>query len=374
MAVAVKTPPETAPQQPLNRLAVGSLMGTIYVLVSLVILYAIPAIWGEVISPTLVSVAGPFVDGVLRVLVLVGVAILLMLLGRRLLGSSPPHGIRAGIFFGTVGVWLIGLFTCAIGAVLEKNLGENGAVVGLVLTAAVGIALLAAGGMAFFRAGFERWLMQVEDQGWFSAAAYKRTQGQRVRRGTILGILVVVGSGIYTMLNHGTLNVSTDWRVAVPFTHGRSIVLLPDVQFTVPLLLAAVGLWLAYCVVNLPTFADFLIATEAELNKVSWTTRRRLVQDTIVVLTTMLLITGFLFVTDFIWIRVLSWHWINVLQTEKADTGDIDAQIEQLQQEKQTAADQQDTQKVTSLESQIESLNRQRERISRGKQGSPQDW
>ena len=31
---------------------------------------------------------------------------------------------------------------------------------------------------------------------------------------------------------------------------------------------------------------DFLIATEAEMNKVSWTTRKRLVKDTIVVLVT----------------------------------------------------------------------------------------
>ncbi len=34
------------------------------------------------------------------------------------------------------------------------------------------------------------------------------------------------------------------------------------------------ALWLAWRVVNVPSFADFLIATEAELNKVSWTTRR----------------------------------------------------------------------------------------------------
>src|SRR2546430_6963945 len=40
------------------------------------------------------------------------------------------------------------------------------------------------------------------------------------------------------------------------------------VSITLPLLLAAASLWLAYRVVNYPTFADFLIATEAEMNKV----------------------------------------------------------------------------------------------------------
>ncbi len=71
--------------------------------------------------------------------------------------------------------------------------------------------------------------------------------------------------------------------------------LLPSVQFTVPLLLLAAALWLAWRVVNLPAFADFLIATEAEMNKVSWTTQRRLFQDTIVVLVTVVLMAVYLF-------------------------------------------------------------------------------
>src|SRR6202021_1088653 len=58
--------------------------------------------------------------------------------------------------------------------------------------------------------------------------------------------------------------------------------LVPAVQFSVPLLLLAMSIWFAWRVVNLPPFADFLIATEAELNKVSWTTRKKLYQDTIV--------------------------------------------------------------------------------------------
>ena len=59
---------------------------------------------------------------------------------------------------------------------------------------------------------------------------------------------------------------------------------LPDLQFTVPLILIAATLWFAWRAVNYPTFGDFLIATEAEINKVSWT-REALIRDTIVVLT-----------------------------------------------------------------------------------------
>jgi preprotein translocase SecE subunit len=89
--------------------------------------------------------------------------------------------------------------------------------------------------------------------------------------------------------------------VLVPFTGGRSIVLLTDLEFTLPLLVTLASLWLAYRIVNLPGFADFLIATEAEMNKVSWTTRHRLIQDTIVVLVTVVLLTTFLFVVDVVW-------------------------------------------------------------------------
>src|SRR5262249_26172551 len=100
----------------------------------------------------------------------------------------------------------------------------------------------------------------------------------------------------------------------------RSLVLLPGVQFTVPLLLLVGSLWLAWRVVTLPTFADFLTATEAELNKVSWTTRRRLFQDTIVVLTTVLLMAMFLFVMDQSWRVILSWKPIGVLQLHEDQT------------------------------------------------------
>src|SRR5207245_656029 len=72
MAVAVKSTPETARQQALKRLAVGSLVGTLYVLGCLAIIYSIPVAWGEVISPALVGAAGALVDAAVGVLVTLG--------------------------------------------------------------------------------------------------------------------------------------------------------------------------------------------------------------------------------------------------------------------------------------------------------------
>ena len=90
---------------------------------------------------------------------------------------------------------------------------------------------------------------------------------------------------------------------------------LSDLAFTVPLLLIGASLWFAWRAINYPTFADFLIATEAEMNKVSWTSRKALIRDTIVVLVCLLLMTLFLFVVDVFWNFLLSREMVNVLPT-----------------------------------------------------------
>ena len=93
-----------------------------------------------------------------------------------------------------------------------------------------------------------------------------------------------------------------------------TVSVLSVLEYSVPLLLAVAVFWLAWRAVNMPTFADFLIATEAEMNKVSWTTRHRLFQDTVVVLVTMVLMAVFLFLVDIAWARLLSSRPIGVLK------------------------------------------------------------
>ena len=57
----------------------------------------------------------------------------------------------------------------------------------------------------------------------------------------------------------------TEPNAAEVKSHPR-VILLPHVMYTLPLLLTLAALWLSYRVVSVPVFADFLIATEAELN------------------------------------------------------------------------------------------------------------
>jgi preprotein translocase SecE subunit len=323
MAVAVKNMTEAGPQRPLNPLAVGGLIGTVYVLAGLgVVLYGLPTLWWDWLnlSKSAVSVS-------LLILAMAAAAGGLIYGGIRLAGASPPRGIRAGVFCGLVELLMIGLVTCGIGNLIEgSSLGQNMPTVGLLLTLAIGVVLCLAAGLCFFRPTFDRWVIALEEQGWFNIAPYKKNQGQRVRRGTILGILVLAVCGIYTLLAHRTLETGPEhWQVTIPFTEGKTWIILPDLRFTVPILLAGAALWIAYRVVNYPVFADFLIATEAELNKVSWTSRKRLIQDTIVVLVTVILLTVFLFFVDQLWARVLT--RIGVVQVPE-QTEDVDSKKE----------------------------------------------
>ncbi len=306
MAVAVKNASEAPPHSPLDRLAVSSLLGVLYVLGSIgIVFYAVPAVWSWVAAAVGL---GAFPTFGLQIVFVVLAAVGLIYLGRALMGPHPAHGLHAGVGVGVLGLLAIAFLTWAFGRMLEDLLPESAALVGAILTIAFGVGLLFLAGRVFFRTSFEETLGVIEDQGWFSWKSYKPSQGRMVRRGTIVGILSLVVTGIGTLLIHRTLESGApNWSLKVPFleTGGGQVeyyvTLLRDVRFTVPILFAALGLWVAFRVVNFPTFADFLIATEAEMNKVSWTTRKRLWQDTVVVLVTVVLMTVFLMVVDLFW-------------------------------------------------------------------------
>jgi preprotein translocase SecE subunit len=313
MAVAVKNP-ESQTRSAAGTLVTASVMGAAFVIAcAAVVFWGVPYLWEVGIHPFLGNLSFVSVAGLILVeAVTIGI---LAFLGMALVGPTPPHGLRAGVF--SVLVWLgaTAFVTILVGRLFEGWLGGAPAV-GIALTVLIGVGLLYWGWSLVTKPKGPDWLRALEDQNWFTANRFKAMQGQRVRRGTMLGVILLVGAGIYALYTHGTLaTADNNWTVRIPFT-SYVLPLLPDVKFTLPMLLAAGGLWLAFRVVNLPVFADFLIATEAELNKVSWPTRRSVVQDTIVVLTTVFMLTVFLFLVDLGWGALLSWPPIGVLHVQ----------------------------------------------------------
>jgi len=322
MAVAVKNTPESQTRTSPGNLLLASVLGAAYVLGGLAVVFqGVPWLWKIGISPWL-GESLPFVNTAGLITVMVFTAVALFVFGLTLVGPSPPPGLRAGIFTVIVGVALAALLTTWVGRLLQHWIltSPEAAMAGLGLTAAIGAGLLFFAWRMFVKYMPPKNLVALEEQGWFSALRYKPMQGQRVRRATMLGLLILLGCGVYVLVQHGTLVTgAADWALQIPFT-SRAIPLLPDVAITAPLLLAAAAFWFSFRVVNWPTFADFLIATEAEVNKVSWPTRRSVVQDTIVVLSTVVLMTLFLFAVDIAWGKLLSWGPIGVLRTLDTQT------------------------------------------------------
>ena len=72
-------------------------------------------------------------------------------------------------------------------------------------------------------------------------------------------------------------------------------------SYVAAVVLGGLGMWFGYRLVNWPTFADFLISVEAELNKVSWPTQKELIRASLVVIFTILFLSIILFAYDALW-------------------------------------------------------------------------
>ena len=124
-----------------------------------------------------------------------------------------------------------------------------------------------------------------------SVGVYKRSQGRVVRQVTFAALAVTLLIGL--------------WKLVL-FLRGYGDACPAWLCYAVPSLVGAAGLWIAYRVVNFPTFADFLIAVEAEMNKVSWPTKSELFRWSVVVIIMIFSIGMLLAVYDFIWIWIFS--------------------------------------------------------------------
>lgn len=129
----------------------------------------------------------------------------------------------------------------------------------------------------------------------FQLGIYKRSQG-RVARQATFGVLAATVLLAAYRLSAAAVN----WRIESLGENGESLL-----RYGLPTLLGVVGIWIAFRLVNIPSFADFLIAVEAEMNKVSWPTRSELIRSSIVVILLIVFLALVLFGYDVFWRQLL---------------------------------------------------------------------
>jgi preprotein translocase subunit SecE len=118
------------------------------------------------------------------------------------------------------------------------------------------------------------------DGGFFTI--YKKGQGYWTRMGTVFGAALVIFL---------TASFLFDERRTIGITSDQTAYIIIAI-FT---LAAALG---AFYLMNKPDNADFLIATDSEMKKVNWTSRKELIGSTKVVIGFMFVVAAMLFVFD----------------------------------------------------------------------------
>lgn len=145
------------------------------------------------------------------------------------------------------------------------------------------------------------------------ANVYKRSQGRITRQVTFAAVALAIALGLWRLSS--ILVASNMAAGTAAWLAGRPILLplywiagacawiaaTPGFFLWFPGLLLLLTLWATYRLVNVPAFADFLIAVEAEMNKVSWPTRPDLFRASMVVLALIFSLAIVLAVFEYSW-------------------------------------------------------------------------
>ncbi len=118
---------------------------------------------------------------------------------------------------------------------------------------------------------------------------YKKGQGYYTRLGTGIGAGILAALGCWSLY----------YKLGGIQSDNLSASALLWIQAGVPGAVFAILAWLIFKLVNYPKFADFLISTEGEMKKVSWSTRKELTSSTLVVIITVAIMAAILAVVDF---------------------------------------------------------------------------
>jgi len=148
-----------------------------------------------------------------------------------------------------------------------------------------------------------------------SVALYKPSQGRVARQVTFAALALTIAIGVWRLAQllplwfgpgSGFTGTDATGAFGAPGPFGFSPAGdLGVVRFLVPGLLLAAGLWFCFRLVNMPWFADFLIAVESEMAKVSWPTSSEVVRSSAVVIALIFALAAILALYDLFWWFVL---------------------------------------------------------------------
>ena len=133
-------------------------------------------------------------------------------------------------------------------------------------------------------------------------AIYKKGQGYWTRVGTVAGAILI---GAFTAYN---IYAYTPTFLPDKILHPMAL----KIAGAIAAVFGVVYAYLCWTLLNKPVNVDFLIATDSEMKKVNWTSRKELVGSTQIVIIFMFLIAFFLFAVD----QIFGWlmYLIHVLK------------------------------------------------------------
>jgi len=151
--------------------------------------------------------------------------------------------------------------------------------------------------------------------GWFHL--YKPGQGYWTRMGTaaaVVGLIAMLARFLYISLNTRT---KLDWQVV----SGVEKQVFPTIKLIITGLFCLGSVILSWYYLKKPIVFNYSIATESEMKKVNWTSRKEIIGSTKVVIGFMFLIATLLFVYDQYFTRIFFlagvlkfdapiWDWI----------------------------------------------------------------
>ncbi len=123
----------------------------------------------------------------------------------------------------------------------------------------------------------------------FQLRLFKPKQGRHARQATLIAIGVVLAVGCWALKG---------WLESEGYASGTAL--------GVPVAVLAATGWAAFRLIHLPKFAEFLIAVEAEMGKVSWPTQSELFKASSVVIFVIFGLAALLFLYDWVLKYLLS--------------------------------------------------------------------